>query len=418
MNAIRTINLTKQILLISFVFFLSCKKQTEVSSPPQKPLSENAFFSRAKISANQSDRDLVDTIIDFCKRADDISHFSDAVINKYGYPKWDLTMTLQNENGLKTLFVPVVDSADRVRLIISAYQQSKDKFLFKMIAKDMQHPGLPKSSNDNKVFTQQSLAGIFNSFEKRVIELKNIPNSPSSNIETRGLGFTFSWLCWTESWMDETGGFFMTNTKCSYTITFTPDAYGGIASVPDLPEIGGGGGGGGGDGGDGIDPCANAEQEALNQLKLQFDEHIASETPITHPIFATQIDLNPYHEIKNWTIVEGSVNHWKVSATTVIDLSYDNFPSTYNRTLSLKSSGSQYEGANNFIISTWTPSTPEIRINQNHSRYPSGIVTESGILNHRMRAHITFTYGGCTIDVNPGFETTGRQSNSLSVIVQ
>jgi hypothetical protein len=166
------------------------------------------------------------------------------------------------------------------------------------------------------------------------------------------------------------------------------------------------------------DPCASAEQEALNQLKLQFDEHIASETPITHPIFATQIDLNPYHEIKNWTIVEGSINHWKVTATTVIDLSYDNFPSTYNRTLSLKSSGSQYEGWNNFIISTWTPSTPEIRINQNHSHYPSGIVTESGNLNHRMRAHVTFTYGGCTIDVNPGFETTRRQSNSLSVIVQ
>jgi len=173
-----------------------------------------------------------------------------------------------------------------------------------------------------------------------------------------------------------------------------------------------------GGGGSEQDPCASAEQEALNQLKLQFDEHIASETPITHPIFATQIDLNPYHEIKNWTIVEGSINHWKVTATTVIDLSYDNFPSTYNRTLSLKSSGSQYEGWNNFIISTWTPSTPEIRINQNHSHYPSGIVTESGNLNHRMRAHVTFTYGGCTIDVNPGFETTRRQSNSLSVIVQ
>jgi hypothetical protein len=277
MNAIRTINLTKQILLISFVFFLSCKKQTEVSSPPQKPLSENAFFSRAKISANQSDRDLVDTIIDFCKRADDISHFSDAVINKYGYPKWDLTMTLQNENGLKTLFVPVVDSADRVRLIISAYQQSKDKFLFKMIAKDMQHPGLPKSSNDNKVFTQQSLAGIFNSFEKRVIELKNIPNSPSSNIETRGLGFTFSWLCWTESWMDETGGFFMTNTKCSYTITFTPDAYGGIASVPDLPEIGGGGSGGGGDFEKHTDPV----QEIKNEMKDECLNTVLSEVTDT-----------------------------------------------------------------------------------------------------------------------------------------
>ena len=186
-------------------------------------------------------------------------------------------------------------------------------------------------------------------------------------------------------------------------------ADGQIGVVDDIQDVGGGGE---------QYPCANAEQDALNQLKLQFDEQKEYKTPITQPINATQIDLNPYHEIKNWTIVEGSINHWKVTATTVIDLSYDNFPSTYNRTLSLKSSGSQYEGANNLIISTWTPSTPEIRINQNHSRFPSGIVTESGILNHRMRAHVTFTYGGCTIDVNLGFETSGRQSNSLSVIVQ
>jgi len=38
--------------------------------------------------------------------------------------------------------------------------------------------------------------------------------------------------------------------------------------------------------------------------------------------------LNPYHEIKTWTIVEGSINRWKVTARTVIDLSYDNFPSS------------------------------------------------------------------------------------------
>ena len=274
MNAIRTINLTKQILLISFIFFVSCQKQTEVSTPTQKSLSENAFFSRAKISANQIERDLVDTVIDFCKRADNISHFSDAVINKYGYPRWDLIMTLQNENGLKTLFVPVVDSADRVRLIISAYQQSKDKFLFKMIAKDMQQPGLPESSNDNKVFTRQSLAGIFNSLEKQVIALKNLPKSPSSNIETtRGLGIGISWECWSMSWVDENGGVFVTNWQCSYTIRVTQSAYGWISSnVPDLPEIGGGGGGGGGEGGDGLDPgedCSVLSARIINEA-LKF----------------------------------------------------------------------------------------------------------------------------------------------------
>jgi hypothetical protein len=144
--------------------------------------------------------------------------------------------------------VPVVDSADRVRLIISAYQQSKDKFHFKMIAKDMQQPGLPESSNDNKVFTRQSLAGIFNSLEKQVIALKNIPNSPSSNIETtRGLGISVSGVCWSIFWVDENGGVFVTNWQCSYTIRVTQSAYGWISSnVPDLPEIGGGGGGGGG----------------------------------------------------------------------------------------------------------------------------------------------------------------------------
>lgn len=278
MNTIKTISVAKKLLLISFIFFLSCQKQTEVSTPTQKSLSENAFFSRAKISANQIERDLVDTVIDFCKHADNISHFSDAVINKYGYPRWDLTMTLQNENGLKTLFVPVVDSADRVRLIISAYQQSKDKFHFKMIAKDMQQPGLPESSNDNKVFTRQSLAGIFNSLEKQVIALKNIPNSPSSNIETtRGLGISVSGVCWSIFWVDENGGVFVTNWQCSYTIRVTQSAYGWISSnVPDLPEIGGGGGGGGG----GIeevqeiknemkDPCLNTVLSEVTDTKLK-----------------------------------------------------------------------------------------------------------------------------------------------------
>jgi hypothetical protein len=293
MNAIRTINLTKQILLISFVFFLSCKKQTEVSSPPQKPLSENAFFSRAKISANQSDRDLVDTVIDFCKRADDISHFSDAVINKYGYPRWDLTMTLNNENGLKTLFVPVVDSADRVRLIISAYQQSKDKFLFKMIAKDMQQPGLPKSSKDNTVFTSQSLVGIFSGFEKRVIALKNLPNSPNSDIETNsGSNVSIYWECWTESWMDEKGGFFMTNTKCTYTIIITPPAYGSIVSELDVPKIGGGDGDGGGGGGDNTD--------CITSCEVELERIVNSSKPISIPGTVDVTSIDGFKKNKNF----------------------------------------------------------------------------------------------------------------------
>jgi hypothetical protein len=128
--------------------------------------------------------------------------------------------------------------------------------------------------------------------------------------------------------------------------------------------------------------------------------------------------LNPYHEIKNWTIVEGSINHWKVTATTVIDLSYDNFTTNNNRTLSLLSLGTQYEGSNNVIMSTWTPSSPVIRINSNHSPYPSGSVTESGSLNHRMKANLKVTTPCGEFTFSPGFEDTRRHTNTLIINTQ
>lgn len=246
MNAIRTINLTKQILLISFVFFLSCKKQTEVSSPPQKPLSENAFFSRAKISANQSDRDLVDTIIDFCKRADDISHFSKVVMEKYGHPKWDLTLTLNNENGLKSLMVPVADTSNQVKLIIFAYQDTKDHVIFKFVGRNTPQPGLPLATNNGKTLTKESLVGIFNALDKRVMASKIQLNSSMENVKTNNT--YVSSLCWLITWHYGDGSVGVLNPQCSYQIIITPgNAKGGLAAgqigvVEDI-QIGDSGGG-------------------------------------------------------------------------------------------------------------------------------------------------------------------------------
>jgi hypothetical protein len=246
MNAIRTINLTKQVLLVSFVFFLSCKKQTEVSSPPQKSLSENAFFSRAKISANQSDRDLVDTIIDFCKRADDISHFSKVVMEKYGHPKWDLTLTLNNENGLKSLMVPVVDTSNQVKLIIFAYQDTKDHVIFKFVGRSTPQPGLPLSTNSGKTLTKESLVGIFNALDKRVMASKIQLNSSMENVKANNT--YISSLCWLITWHYDDGSVGVLNPQCSYQIIITPgNAKGGLAAgqigvVEDI-QIGDSGGG-------------------------------------------------------------------------------------------------------------------------------------------------------------------------------
>jgi len=248
MNMITAIKLTKQILLISFVFFLSCKKQTEVSSPPQKPLSENAFFSRAKISANQSERDLVDTIIDFCKRADDISHFSKAVMEKYGHPKWDLTLTLNNENGLKSLMVPVADTSNQVKLIIFAYQDTKDHVIFKFVGRSTPQPGLPLSTNSGKTLTKESLVGIFNALDKRVMASKIQLNSSMENVKANNT--YISSLCWLITWHYDDGSVGVLNSQCSYQIIITPGiAKGGLADgqigvVEDIQDGGGGGPGG------------------------------------------------------------------------------------------------------------------------------------------------------------------------------
>jgi len=216
--------LSATMALSIFFFLISCKKENESPIQPAPEIKNKSFFTRIEASGVQRAKDLIDTVISICKINDLTSHFSDAVIGKYGYPRWDLTMTLQNENGLKTLLVPVVDSADRVRLIISAYQQSNDKFLFKMIAKDMQQPGLPKSSKDNKVFTSQSLAGIFNSLEKQVIASKNLSHSPGSNIETNG--WIFNQFCWTISIIHADGEVEVHNWQCITQIILTPSAYG------------------------------------------------------------------------------------------------------------------------------------------------------------------------------------------------
>jgi hypothetical protein len=85
----------------------------------------------------------------------------------------------------------------------------------------------------------------------------------------------------------------------------------------------------------------------------------------------------------------------------------------------LKSLGSQFEGTNNLIISTWTPSTPVIRVFNNHSRYPSGIVTESGTLNHRMKGQIKVNTEFCgELSFSLGFEDARTCSNSLKVDTQ
>ena len=242
MNTIKTISVAKKLLLISFIFFLSCQKQADVSSPTQKSLSDNAFFSRAKISANQ----------------------------------WDLTLTLNNENGLKSLMVPVVDTSNQVKLIIFAYQDTKDHVIFKFVGRNTPQPGLPVTTNSVKTLTKESLVGIFKALDKRVAASKIQLNSSMENIKTNGTYVETT--CWTITWHYGDLSIELFN-QCSSQIIITPGnarpgSGVGIGVVEDI-QIGDSGGGPGG-----IeevqeiknemkDPCLNTVLSEVTDTKLK-----------------------------------------------------------------------------------------------------------------------------------------------------
>ena len=151
----------------------------------------------------------------------------------------------------------------------------------------------------------------------------------------------------------------------------------------------------------------------------QFDDYIADNVSAPVPVVITQIDLNPYHDIIPWDIVNARIAGWKVFARTDIYLEYDNFAINFNRNLKLTSLGSQYDGSNNIIISTWTTNNPVVNIFNNHTRFPNGTVNESGNLNHKMKAEVKLTIPLCgEITIHPGLETTKFYSNTLTVNTQ
>jgi hypothetical protein len=166
-------------------------------------------------------------------------------MEKYGHPKWDLTLTLNNENGLKSLMVPVADTSNQVKLIIFAYQDTKDHVIFKFVGRSTPQPGLPLSTNSGKTLTKESLVGIFNALDKRVMASKIQLNSSMENVKANNT--YISSLCWLITWHYDDGSVGVLNSQCSYQIIITPGiAKGGLADgqigvVEDIQDGAGGG---------------------------------------------------------------------------------------------------------------------------------------------------------------------------------
>lgn len=240
--------------MLSSFMSIGCRKETNIEI--EIPYTQNLTFFRRDISIDaginlgnisvnsisQNKNDIIDTVINKLKVADLKQHFSDLIINNYGFAKWNYSLTVKNANGLRTVITPVVDSTNKTQLLILAYQTSPDKVYFKLIGRNTPQPKLPTTGSvSGSTFTKHTLIGLFNSFDNLINE--NKAKSTTAFIVTRPNAVFVSYTCWYYVWTSPYGGFAISNTQCSYSLIITSDIISSTGDVQNIPPPEDGGGG-------------------------------------------------------------------------------------------------------------------------------------------------------------------------------
>ena len=151
--------------------------------------------------------------------------FVNNIIQKYGYPHWDNSLSFNNSNGYQTHFIPLTDSNNTVNRLLLAYQNGINGYTFKIINKNDPQSKLPEHGNkEASIFTKQSLKGIFKTAEEKLLTQSN--NSSLSTIDrnkVKALFWSVSYSCWYYTWTESDGSFGISNTQCSYSFDFTAE---------------------------------------------------------------------------------------------------------------------------------------------------------------------------------------------------
>jgi hypothetical protein len=232
------------------IIFNSCRKDTRVEI--ETPYLQNeTFFKRGnsggaigQISVNSTGNyknDIIDSVMNMLKMADERKHFADLIIRYYGFAKWNYSITVKNANGLRTVIIPVVDTVSKTQLLIFAYQTTPERVYFKLIGRNTLQPRLPNTGNiSGTKFTKQTLIGLFDSFDRAITESKAKGNTVFT--VTRPNAMYVSYTCWYYTWSSTNGDFGISNTQCSYSLIVTPEMISNVGEVQNIPQPENGGG--------------------------------------------------------------------------------------------------------------------------------------------------------------------------------
>lgn len=238
---------------IVLVLFFGCQKNVEQLKVESNELffirnsSEKFDNLKSSNSINLSSKpDFLDTIINALKQKDKTVNFSNKIVNEFGVPKWDYFVQIKNSNGGKTLIIPVFNEKNKkVDLLIFLYGNEKNQYKVKFVIRNLKQSKIQKNGDKyGKTFTDKTLAGLFESLEKNIVNsLAKNKNSDLNLIKSNDI-YLYK-VCWYYTWSDGMS-IGISNTQCSYTIIFTPDVFsqingGGFVGLPEIDLNTGGG---------------------------------------------------------------------------------------------------------------------------------------------------------------------------------
>jgi len=214
----------------SLVF--SCRKEKNFLDEDLARVAEDdLFFERNNglkgyfnyINSGESGEGFINKMIEQFRILDLGIGFSSGVKAKYGYPNWDLSIVLKNDNKLKTLVTPFVNG-DSITALLFSYQIDPLRTNYKIYNKINDYLFPESGDKEGKTFSRESLESLF------IVAKKSLDFSKTRNDFTlfnQNSRTVINWMCWNYYATYTTSGgqvtAWATTPQCTYTITYVPD---------------------------------------------------------------------------------------------------------------------------------------------------------------------------------------------------
>lgn len=240
------------IICISCTFFFSsCIKNTDdllSSKHDNQVFKRNVLLSKTYnlLNSKYAEEKYLNIAIEKYLLLDRQNQFSLNLRQKFGLPLWDISISLNNSNGLFTLVVPFEKQFNGKDLLLFAYFETENKVFFKLVDNKTDQNKLSKnrSNQQNNGISIETLNWLFKTSSDNKIKYgisKDSRQNKATENSYKSNEVLLQWECWWTYGWNEQGDFWTTQTQCRYNIIVSPQNITLLEPNLDIPSGGGGG---------------------------------------------------------------------------------------------------------------------------------------------------------------------------------